>query len=171
MKHAPIKFPLVFALVAAVAFGFPVHARADDYSADGYTDNGYTDNSSDGGSYDDGSYADDSSGDDPAFDLVRTGSLSEIRAGLTDKKDTDGNSLLMIACQAGRGKDIVSYLVDAGCAVEGKNLYGVTPLMFASGYAADHGRCRVSDRKGRENKRHRRRRKDAAHVRCRQRAS
>ncbi len=71
------------------------------------------------------------------FEIVRSGTLEEIKSSLTEKKDGDGNSLLMIACSNDRGKDIISYLISSGFAVDARNYFGVSPLMFACAYSSD----------------------------------
>ena len=118
----------------------PLFAQAGEDENNGYygenaSENGdaeYTsDENSDATNNDDETSDESYPEEDPVFEIVRTGTLDEIRSNITEKKDSDGNSLLSVACEAGRDKTIISYLVGSGAQVETRNLVGITPLMFA----------------------------------------
>jgi len=100
------------------------------------------------GSYDDEEYGEDYGGDsygddysydgygeeetqDPVFEIVRSGSLEEIRSAVSDKVDSLGNTLLMAACESDREIEVLDYLIGAGARVNAKNFSGATPLMLA----------------------------------------
>ena len=93
------KRNLVIILTALFISGFAFSAYAeqtavvdDSYSDDqSYSDDEYYDDSSSG---DDEYYGDDEeyNDEDPAFEIVRSGSLDEIKKALSEKKDSDGNT-------------------------------------------------------------------------------
>lgn len=136
-----ILFTLGFLFLCAPAAMF-AEGSADDY----YADDDYGYEYDDSGDYDDGEYdewdyddyeddydyyEDDYTEEDPVFEIIRSGSLEEIRAAVGDKVDSEGNTMLMTACASDRDRDILEYLLTAGARIEAKNFSGETPLMIA----------------------------------------
>jgi ankyrin repeat protein len=110
--------------------GFRLAANpADDGTGEEY------DEYDDSGDYDyDYDYEADSGDDDavaadPVFDLVRSGTLDDIKAGYTEKIDSDGNSPLSVACMSNREKEIIAWILGSGSPVNARNYSGATPLM------------------------------------------
>ncbi len=135
-----IIFALGFALflspVALIAEGAAEEYQADDEYEYDYDDSGEYDEY-DGEEYDDWDYGDYDNGDyddyeeDPVFEIIRSGSLDEIRAAMGEKVDSSGNTLLMTACASDREKAVLEYLLSVGSSIEAKNFAGETALMFA----------------------------------------
>lgn len=137
-----IYFTLCFVLFLAPAALF-AEGSADAYNAEdeyGYDNSGeydeyeydeYDDGEYDEWDYEDDEYYDDYAEEDPVFEIIRSGSLDEIKTAVGDTVDSEGNTMLMTACASDREREVLEYLLSVGAKVEAKNFAGETPLMIA----------------------------------------
>lgn len=128
------RLSVFFALFAAICMPLAAQDESYDEYSDEYYDD-YSDEYYDDEYYDDEYYDEDYAEEDPIFEIIRTGELSDIKAALGERTDSYGNTLLITACEAGRAKDVITWLLGNGSVVSARNYSGQTAFMLACQYA------------------------------------